>query len=322
MTRQQNLSLLPKREVPVFDGDPLSFKSFIDDFRHLIEVKTSSCQDRLYYLEQFTIGQARDLVHSCLHMDAQQGYTEARQLLHKHFGNEMIIANAYLEKALSWISIKPDDHKSIHSYALFLQECHNAMQNLDYLDELDVASNLKLLLSKLPYILRERWRTRVYEASQRNTRVRFKHLVEFMETQSRILLHPVFGDIRDPPPIKGPISTTKSIDSRTPRGGSSFVTTVTPTEQQATRQQASKQQAIRQPSTVTKQTNTFSSAVMPLCTFCQCQHTVADFIKFQSEPHDKKVEHLKWNGQFGCLKKGCYQAGLAAVEGLEAVRPM
>ena len=137
----------------------------------------------------------------------------------------------------------------------------------------------------------------MYEASQRNTRVRFKHLVEFLETQSRILLHPVFGDIRDSPPIKGPISTTKSFDSRTPRGGSSFVT---PAEQQAT-----KQQATRLPSTVTKQTNTFSSAVMPSCTFCQCQHTVADCIQFQSERHDKKVEHLKWNGHcFGCLKRG------------------
>ena len=163
----------------------------------------------MYYLEQFTIGQARDLVRSCLHMDAQQGYTEARQLLHKHFGNEMIIANAYLQKALNWTSVKPDEHKSLHSYALFLKECHNAMQNLDYLDELDVASNLKLLLSKLPYKLCERWRTRVYEVSQRNVRVRFKHLVDFLDTQSSILSHPVFGDIRDPPPIKGTISKNK-----------------------------------------------------------------------------------------------------------------
>ena len=61
MTRQQNLSLLPKREVPVFDRDSLSFQSFINAFRHLIEDNTSSCQDRLYYLEQFTTGQARDL---------------------------------------------------------------------------------------------------------------------------------------------------------------------------------------------------------------------------------------------------------------------
>ena len=294
MARQQDLSLLPKREVPVFDGDPLLYQSFINAFTHLIEDKTSNCQDRLYFLEQFTLGQARDLVRSCLHMNARQGYTEARQLLHKHFGNEMIIANAYLEKALNWTLIKPEDHMSLHSYALFLRECHNAMQNLDYLDELNVASNLKLLVHKLPYKLRERWRTTVYELAKGSGRVRFKHFVDFLEIQSNILLHPVFGDIRDPLPSKSTVSETRTTDSRTPKR-SSFVTTVTPAGQQAPRQL----------SQVTQGINTSSSTVMPSCTFCECKHAVADCIKFQSEPHDRKVEHLKRNGHcFGCLKKG------------------
>ncbi len=78
MIRQQNLSLLPKREVPVFDGDPLSYQSFIHAFKYLIEDKTNSHQDRIYFLEQFTAGQARDLVRSCLHMDPRRGYTESR----------------------------------------------------------------------------------------------------------------------------------------------------------------------------------------------------------------------------------------------------
>lgn len=104
--KQQNLSLLPKREVPMFDGDPLSYQSFIHALKHLIEDKTSSSQDRLYFLEQFTSGQARDLVRSCLHMEAKRGHSEATRLLKKHFGDEMKIANAYLDKALNWSSLK------------------------------------------------------------------------------------------------------------------------------------------------------------------------------------------------------------------------
>lgn len=87
MVRQQNLSLLPKRDLPVFDGDPLSFQPFIYAFEHSIENNTTNCQDRLYFLEQFTQGQAKDLVRSCMHMDARRGYGEAKQLLKKHFGN-------------------------------------------------------------------------------------------------------------------------------------------------------------------------------------------------------------------------------------------
>lgn len=159
MIVQQNLSLLPKREAPVFDGDPLSYQSFIHAFKYLIKDKTSSSQDRLYFFEQFTAGQIRDLVHSCLHREPRRGYTEAQQLLKKHFGNEMKIANAYVEKALDWTAIKVDDGKSLHAYALYLTECCNVMQDLEYMDELNVASNLKLILSKLPYKLCKRWRT-------------------------------------------------------------------------------------------------------------------------------------------------------------------
>ena len=95
---QQNLSLLPAREISVFDGNPLSYQSFIHAFEHLIEDKTKYNQDRLYYLEQFTSGLPRDLVHSCLHMDGSRGYSgysEARRLLKEHFRNEMNISETW-----------------------------------------------------------------------------------------------------------------------------------------------------------------------------------------------------------------------------------
>lgn len=112
--------------------------SFIHAFKYLIEDKTSSSQDRLYFLEQFTSGQASDLVRSCLHMEPRRWYTEAQQLLKKHFCNEMKIANAYIEKALNRTTIKADDGKTLHAYALCFRECCNVMQDLEYMDELDV----------------------------------------------------------------------------------------------------------------------------------------------------------------------------------------
>ena len=111
----------------------------------------------------------------------------------------MKIANAYLNKVLSWTAIKADDGNALQAYSLYLRECHNAMQDLEYMDELDVTSTLKLIVSKLPYKLRERWRSRAYEEFQkRKIRAKFRHLVEFIENQSNILLHPAFGDNKDP----------------------------------------------------------------------------------------------------------------------------
>lgn len=54
---QQKESKLPKREVLVFGGDPLAFRPFMKAFEHIIEDKTNSDEDRLYFLEQYTVGQ-------------------------------------------------------------------------------------------------------------------------------------------------------------------------------------------------------------------------------------------------------------------------
>ncbi|XP_034086675.1 uncharacterized protein LOC117555808 [Gymnodraco acuticeps] len=226
---QQKLTLLPTMEIKVFDGDPLEYQSFMRAFEHLIEDKTASSHDRLYFLDQYTSGQPKDLVRSCLHMDTQRGYTEAKKLLKEHFGDEIKVTSAYLEKAMNWTSIRPDDGKALQAYAMYLRGCCNAMQDLKYMDELDIPSNLRSIISKLPYKLREKWRTVAYEILQRTKeRARFRDLVELMEKQAKILLDPLFGDIQDRH-ISSPRMATRSqpMSHRTPKSrGSSFTTII------------------------------------------------------------------------------------------------
>lgn len=110
LVKQHRLSHWPQRDIPIFSGDPLEFIPFIRAFDHTIHDKTDS--DRLYYLEQFTRGEPRDLVRSCQHMNPQQGYSEARKLLFCHYGNELRIATAYMNRAFDWPQIKTDDAKA------------------------------------------------------------------------------------------------------------------------------------------------------------------------------------------------------------------
>ncbi len=51
----------------------MCFITFMQAFEYNIENKTKN-KERLHYLEQFTSGQARDLVQSCMHMDSSSGY--------------------------------------------------------------------------------------------------------------------------------------------------------------------------------------------------------------------------------------------------------
>lgn len=117
-------------------------------------------EDCLYYLEQFTGGQPRELVRSCQHFPPGRVYDTAKDLLAKHFGDELKITAAYLNKTIEWPTVKAEDKNGLQAYELCLAECCNAMEELRYLDELNMPANMKIIIQKIPYKLRERWRAK------------------------------------------------------------------------------------------------------------------------------------------------------------------
>jgi len=130
LVQQQMSAALPQREITTFDGNPLQCTSFIRTFEHCVEEKTSTYQDCLYFLEQYTRGQPRELVRSCLHMTPQQGYQRAKGLLKEHFGNEHKIATTYIHKVFAWPVVKAEDVQALNEFALFLRGCCNAMTEI------------------------------------------------------------------------------------------------------------------------------------------------------------------------------------------------
>lgn len=61
----QNRSKLPQLSVPVFDGNPIGYRTFARANESLIESRTFSSTGRLYFLEQFMGGDVQELVRSC-----------------------------------------------------------------------------------------------------------------------------------------------------------------------------------------------------------------------------------------------------------------
>ena len=80
LATQQKKSNLPQQRVPIFDGGPMDYGAFVRAFENVIESKTLSSSERLYYLEQFTSGDVKELVRSCHYLPPERGYQEARQL--------------------------------------------------------------------------------------------------------------------------------------------------------------------------------------------------------------------------------------------------
>ena len=88
------------------------------------------------------------------------------------------------------------------------------MEEMTYLHEMNLPSNMKTLIIKLPYRLRERWRSYVCDFQERQKRrPQFSDLVSFLERQLRIASDPVYGNIQDRPirATERPQSKAKSI---------------------------------------------------------------------------------------------------------------
>ncbi|KAG1936405.1 hypothetical protein F2P79_018737 [Pimephales promelas] len=173
-----------------------NYHTFMRSFEHSIEEKADNPKDCLYFLEQNIRGHPRDLVRSCQHMAPDRGYAKAKALLQEHFG------------------------------------CCNAMEDVEYMEELNMPTTMLTIVKRLPYKYRDRWRTVACELQERSgQRAKFIDIVDFIERQVRIASDPLFGDIQDSP------STTANKDARKSRfesssraKGSSFATTVATVE--------------------------------------------------------------------------------------------
>lgn len=299
LVQQNSASVLPPRDIPVFDGDPLQFQAFMRAFENGVEEKTADLSDCLHFLEQFTRGQSRDIVRSCQHLPLDQGYQRAKDLLREHFGNEFKIASAYMDKAMNWTLIKGEDVKALQAFSLFLRGCCNVTEQIMYMRELDMPSNMRSIVLKLPYKLRERWRGIAFDLQERRgQRPVFSDLVMFIETQVKIFSDPLFGNIQDSHTTTtskaSTLSHVRANPIKTPRG-SSFATNVSTVMGAVDTEH------------VQRKSGSFSSIRKPQgCLFCtRSDHSVDKCSQFKGKIHRDKINFLKERGVcFGCLKMG------------------
>ncbi len=279
LVKQHILSTLPKVDIPIFNGEILHYASFIHSFENMVERKTENNQERLQLLIQFTRGQAQRLVKSCEYMSPSKGYKTAKGLFKENFGNEYKISCAYMERANSWTVIKPEDSKALQDFAMFLRACGTAMSDMDYMEEFNAISNMRNIILKLPYKLREKWRTVAYELQeQRGCRVKMLDLIIFIEKQARIAADPAFRDIQGAPNVRGKVKVPVKLEA-TKAFGSSFVTEI---------------------SSIHK-----TSKPEVICLFCNCKHSLEMSKSFMRKTHRERLTFLKENGIcFGCLNAG------------------
>ena len=151
LTIKQGFSL-PKKELAIFDGDPLEYWNFIKSFETSIVSNAASESEKLMYLLQYTSGVAKDTIKCCLYKDPSLGYQAARKLLEERFGHPFRIASQYVTKLTEGPPLKPSDRTGLLAFADQLKDCENALESFSYQDEINSADNLKKLFRGYRFI--------------------------------------------------------------------------------------------------------------------------------------------------------------------------
>ncbi|KAK3086822.1 hypothetical protein FSP39_023974 [Pinctada imbricata] len=156
----------PIPEIKKFGGNPLEFRRFLRQFHAKVVLNTHDDDERMNYLEQLTYGEANRCVAGFSHLSGDRAYKAAMKQLEERYGDNEVIATAFIKKALDWPAVK--DAKSLDEFALFLVECLNAAESMGSNSVLDYPDNIKRLMQKLPIYMHDRWRNVVLKTKEVN----------------------------------------------------------------------------------------------------------------------------------------------------------
>ena len=102
------------------------------------------------------------------------------------------------------------------------------MEDVSYMHELDMPANMQaIIVIKMPYRLRDKWRTMACDLRRKTKSYLFKDMVNFLERQVKIVTEPLFGDIKD---AKNQNSRRSKTQPHSRIKGNIFATTVTVAE--------------------------------------------------------------------------------------------
>ena len=86
MCTQASLNRLPIPEPEVFSGDPLQYFSWENSFHALISSRCVPENERIYYLQKYVSGEAKQCIDGFLSSCTPEAYDESLVLLKERFG--------------------------------------------------------------------------------------------------------------------------------------------------------------------------------------------------------------------------------------------
>ena len=141
-TTNKNSIKLPSITISNFNGNPLKYHEWINNFFNLVYNNTSLTDThRITYLQNSVVGKAKEKIqaYSC----DPAYYAIALKELMDHFGDPSIVVNAFINQLEAWRPNNDYNKQSFVSFASFLKRLVQAFEYLGFKADLQNSTLMK-----------------------------------------------------------------------------------------------------------------------------------------------------------------------------------
>ena len=177
---------MPKRVCLGFDGNPMNYPKFIENFKSNIEEREQEPRSGLAYLIQLCSGIAKDAISNCVMLPDEEGFSRAKEILHNSFGQSHIITHAYIDKVTKGGLIRDGDSEELLQLARDMENCKINLTQLGCESEINAQSNLERIVARLPRYIQAEWTKEAFALLEKWKIPTFKNLTSSVTLKAKL----------------------------------------------------------------------------------------------------------------------------------------
>ena len=212
---RSSLDSLPKLKLDSFDGDPIRWSDWMSMFQSIIDDADISRNAKMQHLQNAVIGRAKEAIEGYGYCG--ELYAEALEKLESRFGKSHVVVKARLNHLRKWVKLSDDRLHEVRRFSDVISTAVKTFKRLGYTNDLHAANNLNMVVDKLPYSLRVKWKE--YRREKELKHATLLDFEKWIEMQAEV--HDDFGIRTSKPPLVPPDHKLKH------RGGSAVYSAVT-----------------------------------------------------------------------------------------------
>ena len=181
---------LPKVELKIFDGDPLSYHLWICAFDEVVDKVQMEDSAKLTRMLQYTCGSAYEAIKGCALAD--DGYKQARAKLKSRFGDKHLVTQSIVASLKNGKAVQTP--VQLRQLADELSLCQHTLNKSSSLSSVDEQSFVLQISRRLPPYMQHRWRREAVEKKRTSHEYpKFADFCKFIALEADDANDPVYG---------------------------------------------------------------------------------------------------------------------------------